>query len=84
MLWEILRIVGIIGLLPPLHRDKKSLIIFEFAQHWNTSAPYRDFIESATFGGIKTLLLEIEIRIMNLVLRKKEDKYNAGIKFDTI
>lgn len=71
-------------LITSLTPGQKSLIIFELAQHWNTSAPYRDFIESATFGGIKTLLLEIEIRIMNLVLRKKEDKYNAGIKFDTI
>lgn len=71
-------------LITSLTPGQKSLIIFEFAQLWNTSAPYRDFIESATFGGIKTLLLEIEIRIMNLVLRKKEDKYNAGIKFDTI
>lgn len=71
-------------LITSLTPGQKSLIIFEFAQYWNTSAPYRDFIESATFGGIKTLLLEIEIRIMNLVLRKKEDKYNAGIKFDTI
>lgn len=36
------------------------------------------------FGGIKILFLEIEIWIMNFVLRRKEDKYNVGIKFDMI